>query len=121
INTYSDGSGGNTHVIPCVSQDQLTEELTKLIIERLDKGYGSFEDIEFIKKYNIKLSDDYKQKLIATLSKGTHSNIEYVDKQWKDFPTKHKGQMTAMAELADNVATVAARKLCLQQYFASTL
>jgi len=70
LNQYSDGSGGNTEVIPCLSYEMALSEAQKVIDKFVsEKTNYRHDTIEAAKKYNLNISQEY---------------IDAYKKEWED-------------------------------------
>lgn len=70
LNQYSDGSGCNTEVIPCLSYEMALEEAQKVVDKFVAEKTNYRKDIiESAKKYNLSIPEEY---------------IEAYRKEWKD-------------------------------------
>jgi hypothetical protein len=70
LNQYSDGSGCNTDVIPCLSYDMALEEAQKAVDKFVAEKTNYRKDvIESAKKYNLNIPEEY---------------VEAYRKEWKD-------------------------------------
>lgn len=91
LNQYSDGSGGNTEVIPCLSYEMALSEAQKVIDRFVDEKTNYRRDtIEAAKKYNLNISQEY---------------VDAYRKEWED---QHKLNISKLEiQLSD-----ARKKLC---------
>jgi len=89
INQYSDGSGINTEVIPCLSYEMALSEAQKYIDKIISEGkYPSLSIINSAIEYGLTIPDWYIEKYREQWNSDNTSSIEKLERQIADYKNK---------------------------------
>lgn len=89
INQYSDGSGANTEVIPCLSYEMALEEAQKYINRMVSEfKYQSLSIINSAIEYGLTIPDWYVEKYREQWNKDNASSIEKLESQIADYKNR---------------------------------
>jgi hypothetical protein len=89
INQYSDGSGANTEVIPCLSYEMALSEAQKHIDKTISEGkYPSLSIINSAIKYGLTIPDWYIEKYREQWNTDNDNSIEKLESQIADYKNR---------------------------------
>ena len=81
LNRYSDGSGGWSLVIPCLSYEDALRETQKLIDKHCDSTKPNGRAVKLADKYNLTLPEGYRKELKKTQTKAKDDKIAELEKE----------------------------------------
>jgi hypothetical protein len=89
INQYSDGSGCNTEVIPCLSYEMALIESQKVIDNMIgQKEHASLEIIKSAREYGLKLPEGYIEKYRKEWEDQNKASITKLEAQIEEYRNK---------------------------------
>lgn len=89
INQYSDGSGANTEVVPCLSYEMALSEAQKYVDKIISEGkYPSLSIINSATKYGLTIPDWYIEKYREQWNGDNASSIEKLESQIADYKNR---------------------------------
>ena len=88
LNEYSDGSGSNTIVIPCISYDEALAVAQGIIDNHMGESYQREDLITAAKKYNLKIDPEYVRKYKEKKKAVTDKEIKELEKKLIELKTQ---------------------------------